>query len=301
MATTAPDHAAHIALPINSIYVGARLRVVDPATVANLQTSIKETGWFGAIIVRPLAADELGPRYDLVAGAHRLAAMKGLGRLTVPASIRVLNDDEALQVEIDENLVRRGLTPLERAEMVAARFSVWARRFPDRVVQGDGAATPKRGRPTNDAKFAQFRSGAPETMGFAAETAADVGLSTRTIKSAWATVSGLPADLRARLHGTPVAKNEGQLRQLAALGDREEQAKVAEILIGGATKSVSDARALAAGNTPSKGVQTPIDETLKAFRKVWGSASPSGRAAIMHDLAGRALPKGWNVSEAADG
>ncbi len=296
-----PDLAAIQNLPIRAILVGARLRDVDAAAVSNLQTSIQETGWFGSVLVRPLSDDELGPRYELVAGAHRYAAMKGLGRQTIPSTIRYLTDDEALQIEIDENLVRRGLTPLERSEMVAARFEVWARRFPDRVVIEDGMAKPKRGRPGNDAKFAQFRNGAPESMGFAAETAADVGLSPRTIKSAWATVSGLPVELRSRLRGTPIAKSEGLLRQLAALGDKGEQAKVAELLIAGKAKNVPEGQALAAGNQPLKAVQTPVDETVKSFRKLWGAASPSAREAILLDLAGRSLPKGWSVSEADNG
>ena len=295
-----PDHAAIRLLPLRSIQVSERLRAVDPAAVANLQTSIEETGWFGSILVRPLLDDELGPRYELVAGAHRLAAMKALGRLAIPATIRPLTDDEARQVEIDENLVRRGLTPLERAEMVALRFQVWARRFPERVTVEDGVAAPKRGRPSNDAKFAQFRSGAPESMGFAAETAADVGLSPRTIKSAWSIVSNLPADLRARLHGTPIARNEGLLRQLAAMGDKAEQAKVAALLIAGEAKSVPEGMALASGNTPVRAPQTPVDQVLKAFRSVWGNATPEARAAILRDLAGRSLPKGWAVTEVAD-
>ncbi|MFN3513423.1 MAG: ParB/RepB/Spo0J family partition protein [Phenylobacterium sp.] len=295
------EAAAVQMLPIKSIMVAPRLRPVDPAAVANLQVSIQETGWFGAVLVRPLPDDDLGPRYELVAGAHRLAAMKGLGRQTIPATIRVLSDDEALQIEIDENLIRRGLTPLERGEMIVERFAVWRRRFPERVAQADGQAMPKRGRPSNSAKFAELSGGAPQTMGFAAETAADVGLSERTVRAAFSTVSNLPADLRAQMRGTPLARNEGLLRQLAAIGDRKEQAKVAELILSGAAKNVADARAAAAGNAPSTPVQTPTDEVLKTFRKLWGSASTSARAAILNDLAGRKLPDGWSVTEADRG
>ena len=299
MAAT-PDHAAIRPLPINSIRVGVRLRAVDPAAVTNMQTSIQETGWFGSILVRPLVDDELGPQYDLVAGAHRLAAMKALGRKEIPATIRVLTDDEARQIEIDENLVRRGLTPLERAEMVAERFDVWRRRFPERVVVEGDQARRQRGRPGNDVKLTSFLAGAPATMGFAAETATEVGLSKSTIDRAWRVVTHLPADLRARLHGTPIAKNEGLLRQLASMGDKAEQAKVADLLIEGKAKSVPEGMALAAGNTPVKAAPTPVDEVLKAHRAIWGSASPEGRAAILRDLAGRSLPKGWAVSEVTD-
>ncbi|ODT57008.1 MAG: hypothetical protein ABS77_13395 [Phenylobacterium sp. SCN 69-14] len=296
-----PDHAAIRPLPLRSIQVSERLRAVDPAAVANLQTSIEETGWFGSILVRPLPDDELGPRYELIAGAHRLAAMKALGRRAVPATIRVMTDDEARQVEIDENLVRRGLTPLERAEMVALRFELWRRRFPERVATTDDGAAPKRGRPGNSVKLTEFIGGAPQAMGFSEETAAEIGISTATVERAFRIVRNLPADLRARLHGTPIARNEGLLRQLAAMGDKAEQAKVSALLIAGEAKSVPEGMALASGNTPVRASQTPVDLVLKAFRSVWGNATPEARAAILRDLAGRSLPKGWSVSEVADG
>jgi ParB family chromosome partitioning protein len=281
-----------VEIPISAIVVGPRLRDVDAAAVANLEVSITESGWFGSILVRPLNSEEGDARYRLVAGAHRLAAMKRLGRDLIAASIRPLSDDEAEQIEIDENLVRRGLTPLERAEMVAARFAVWGRRFPDRVVQEDGAAKPKRGRPRKCENFSQF----PQAMGFAAETAADVGLTKRTIEHAWVTVNGLPNELRQRLRGSWIAKNEGVLRQLAAIAHRDEQLKVADVLLAGRTKNVADARAYAAGNEPVKAAQPTAEDALKVLQGAWKKASPTVRAAFLDHLAGRPLPKGWRVS-----
>jgi ParB family chromosome partitioning protein len=289
-----------VEIPTATIHVGPRLRPVDPATVANLQVSIEESRWFGAILVRPLPGGGEGEsRYGLVAGAHRLAAMRGLGRPMIAATVRVLTDDEALQIEIDENLVRRGLTALERAEMVAARFAVWSRRFKDRLATDiGGAETPKRGRPKNSVKLTEFLSGAPETMGFAADTAAEVGLSTATVERAFRTINGLPADLRDRLRGTPVAKNDSLLRQLAGMGDKALQAKAAEFLVTGEARTVAEGMAFAAGNTPSRlRPVTPTDETLKAFQKLWKAASPMGRHAILHELAGVKLPAGFIVRE----
>lgn len=285
-------------LPVDLIVIGQRLRPVDPAAVQNMQVAIQESDFFGAILVRPLIGEEGEQRFELVAGAHRLAAMRALGRPTIPAVVRNLSDDEARQIEIDENLVRRGLTPLERAEMVAERFSVWARRFPDRVTDC-GSAKPRRGRPSNSAKFAEFQGGAPATMGFTAETAADVGLSKRTVEAAWTTVNGLAPELRAKLHGTWLAKNEGALRQLAGLADAEK-APVIDVLLQGETRSVSDALAKVSGVQPAPPAQTPVDETLKAFKALWGKATPAAREAILHELAGKPLPGNWVVERADD-
>ncbi|CAN5613009.1 hypothetical protein BH10PSE5_BH10PSE5_01580 [soil metagenome] len=288
MATSAP-----VDFPISMIVVGKRLRQISPAKVANLRVSMRENGFFGSITLRSVAGEEGASVTQLVAGAHRIAAWRAEGNAAIPSTVRILTDDEAQQIEIDENLLAPDLNPLERAEMLLARQAIWARRNPGRIVVADGEAKPKRGRPGKSDILSQF----PETMGFAVETAADLGISRRTIERAWATVNGLPPELRVQLHGTSVAKNEGVLRQLAAIGDKAEQAKVADVLIKGETKSVGDARAIAAGNAPSSPVQTPADDTVKAFRKLWGAASASGRAAILHELSGKSLPKGWTVSE----
>lgn len=286
-----------VELPVDQVVWRNRKRTVNPTKVENLRVSMRENGFFGSIVVRTVRLPSGMSETQGVMGEHRWTAWKAEGGKTIPAEIKALTDDEALQIEIDENLLAPDLTPLERAEMLLERHAVWARRNPDRVVAVDGEAKPKRGRPSNSDKMSQF----PETMGFAVETAGDLGITRRTVERAWATVNGLPADLRAKLHGTPVAKNEGVLRQLAAIGDKAEQAAVAAVLIKGETKSVGDARAIAAGNAPSSPVQTPIDETLKAFRKLWGAAGVSGREAILHELAGKSLPKGYSVTEAARG
>lgn len=281
-------------LPVSLVVMGLRLRPVDPAAVQNLQVAIEESGFFGAILVRPIAGEEGDQRFELVAGAHRLAAMRGLGRPTIPAVVRRLSDDEARQIEIDENLVRRGLTPLERAEMLEARFAVWSRRFPDRVVREGADLQRKRGRPKKEVNLTQFTGGAPQTMGFAVDTAEEVGLSESTIKRAWATVSGLPADIRARLRGTWIAKNDGVLRELAGLGDPAAQAAALEPLLSGQTKSVSAAVAIAAGKPPPT-PKAKVRDIPGEFEKLWKDATPSQRRAIMDRLAGLSLPKGWGV------
>ncbi|MBA4792307.1 MAG: ParB N-terminal domain-containing protein [Phenylobacterium sp.] len=286
--------AAPVDLPISMISVGPRLRPVDPAAVQNLQVAIQETVFFGSILVRPIAGEEGEQRYELVAGAHRLAAMRGLGRATIPATIRPLSDDEARQIEIDENLVRRGLTPLERAEMLEARFAVWSRRFPDRISVEEGTLQRKRGRPKKEVNITQFTGGAPQTMGFAVDTAGEVGLSESTVKRAWATINGLSPELRARIHGTWIAKAEGVLWGLAGLGDPALQAAALEPLLAGQTKNVSAAVAIAAGKPPPA-AKAKARDIPGEFEKLWKVATPSQRRAVLDRLAGLSLPKGWAV------
>lgn len=281
----APAQGEVVDLPIELVLVGERLRPVDHAVAQLMAVSIEESGQLTPVLVRP---SRTPGSYDLVTGGHRHAATRILERATIRAEVRQLSDAEAQLIEVDENLIRRNLTPHERALSVSARLEAWAARFPERMSQE--TARPKRGRPSNAAKFAAFR------MGFAEETAAELGLSEKTIGNALSMQRGLCRAAHARIAGSWVSKSEGVLRQLAGVADTAEQMRVLEVLLRGDTKSVSDARAIAAGRTPVRAAPTPTDETVSAFRKLWGAATPSARAAILADLQGRSLPAGWTVS-----
>lgn len=284
--------SAPVDLPTDLIIIRDRLRPIDPARVANLRVSMGENGFIGSITVRPLG--ESG-KFRLVVGAHRLTAWREQGQRIIPSQIRVLTDDEALQIEIDENLVRDDCSALERAEMMQRRFEVWARRFPDRVVATETGAAPKRGRPEKGVNMTQFLGGAPETMGFAAETAAHVGLSKETVKRAWRIVHGIPADLRRQLHGTPIARNDAILRQLAGVGDRTEQAQVAALLIEGKAKAVPEAMALATGRAPIVPEKGKTDRLADA-QALWRRMTASERRGFLDFIAPQ-LPAGWNLTE----
>ena len=288
----APRTSAPIDLPTDLIIIRDRLRPIDPNRVANLRVSMAENGFIGSITVRPLG--ESG-KFRIVVGAHRLTAWREEGQRSIPCQIRVLTDDEALQIEIDENLVRDDCSPLERAEMLSRRFEVWARRFPDRVAASGAGTAPKRGRPGNSVNMTEFTQGAPETMGFAADTAAQLGLSKTTIERAWRTVNGIPADLRRQLHGTPLARNEGLLRQLANVADKAEQAQVAELLIGGKAKAVPEAMALATGRAPIAAAKGQVDR-LAEFQALWRRMTASERKGAL-EWQRDFLPAGWSLSE----
>jgi ParB family chromosome partitioning protein len=282
------------------IWVPPGRRPIDWDHVANLAVSMDEIGQRQPIGVSALPEGHpMGASFDyrLNSGAHRNAAIAVLGWPTIDAVVEDDTDADARLAEVDENLMRRDYTALERAQALAARLEAWGAKHPDQVVVDDAGRTRgKVGRP------AKLGHGAPiSAMGFTEEAAAKAGLSVDTIKRDLAVYRGIPAGLQTRLLETPVASNPGLLRQLAALGDAEEQAAVAEVLISGKTKNLSDARAYAAGSAPSKPAQTPVDEVVTAFRKLWKGASPSARAAVLHELAGSPLPKGWSVTERADG
>jgi ParB family chromosome partitioning protein len=76
-----------------------------------LATSIKELGIIQPITVRKLDFN----KYQLVSGERRFRASKLAGLLTIPAYIRIANDQESLEMALVENIQRQDLDPIEIA------------------------------------------------------------------------------------------------------------------------------------------------------------------------------------------
>ncbi|MBI2718569.1 MAG: ParB/RepB/Spo0J family partition protein [Rhizobiales bacterium] len=76
-----------------------------------LAKSIKEKGLLQPLVVRPLPDGE----HEIVAGERRWRAAQIAGMHNVPVLIRDLNDGEALEIALIENIQRSDLNPLEEA------------------------------------------------------------------------------------------------------------------------------------------------------------------------------------------
>jgi ParB family chromosome partitioning protein len=83
----------------------------DPDKLTELAQSIRATGVVQPVIVRPLAEG----RYQLINGERRLLASKQAGKETIPAVVRVVSDEQAMEMTIVENLQRADLNPMEQA------------------------------------------------------------------------------------------------------------------------------------------------------------------------------------------
>ncbi|MCC6310794.1 MAG: ParB/RepB/Spo0J family partition protein [Trueperaceae bacterium] len=85
----------------------------DDATLSDLAESIRERGVLEPIIVR-----RVGTGYEVVAGERRARAARMAGLSEVPAVIVELDDREALEIAITENLQREDLNAVEETEAV---------------------------------------------------------------------------------------------------------------------------------------------------------------------------------------
>jgi len=87
-------------------------RIFDHKELQELANSIKEHGLIQPITLRK--SDDDG-HYEVVAGERRFRAMKMLGLSTIPSIVRKINNHQALEMAIIENVQRSDLSLIEEA------------------------------------------------------------------------------------------------------------------------------------------------------------------------------------------
>ena len=85
---------------------------IDEQQLKELSRSIEVNGVIQPIIVRPMKA---AGRYQLIAGERRWRAAEMAGNTVIPAIIREVSDEQAMEMTIVENLQRADLNPMEQA------------------------------------------------------------------------------------------------------------------------------------------------------------------------------------------
>ncbi|NNE22510.1 MAG: ParB/RepB/Spo0J family partition protein [Rhizobiales bacterium] len=101
--------------------------------LGDLARSIADKGLLQPIVVRPRAD---GATYEIVAGERRWRAAQRAGIHDVPVLIRELDDGEALEVALIENIQRSDLNPLEESGAYAQlieQFSYTQQQLADAI------------------------------------------------------------------------------------------------------------------------------------------------------------------------
>ena len=88
-------------------------RLFDKNSINELAESIKSKGLVQPILVRPSKTDENS--YEIIAGERRWRAAQIAQLHEIPAVIKSLDDVEALEIAIIENIQRSDLSPIEEA------------------------------------------------------------------------------------------------------------------------------------------------------------------------------------------
>jgi ParB family chromosome partitioning protein len=109
-----------------------RTSSLDPVALNELAASIKAVGVVQPIVVRPMA----GGRYQVIAGERRWEATRTIGMPTIPAIVRQVSNEQAMEMTIIENLQREDLNPMEQArayERLAREFGLTQEQMAQRT------------------------------------------------------------------------------------------------------------------------------------------------------------------------
>ena len=248
-------------LPIDvaAIRSPRRLRGVDAAAVASLAESISTIGLQSPIVVKK-HPDDPGLLL-LVAGAHRLEAVRSLGWQQIEALVVEGSDNEMRLIEVAENLIRKDLTALDRARFLSEHKRLCARL---------GQITP-RGGDRKSADYSRQRASRPDpTPSWVDETAQQVGLSPQSIHRAIRIADGIPDDLASALAETPIAHRESDLFRLAQMPAAAKKRALRQLL----KPDVPNTTLAALMGKPNRVAPPP---NLARLKKMLSDAAPETR------------------------
>ena len=264
-------------IPVDNIDQGDRLRSVDQSIAGDFAEQFTAHGQKTPIEV---IAEPRG-RYRLLAGAHRLRAAEINGWQTIRAGIfeltgktKVERDIEIQLAEIDENLQRQELSPLDRANCLGRRQELYEARYPE---TRNGAQGGRGGHRKENENFS-----------FSKSTSQAIGMTDRTIQRATRIYKRLPADLRKRLQGTHLARCEGDLYALTQHGE-DQQIEIVDACLqaahenkpGGERRVVFHAARLG-GRDPNR--QSSEDARAAKLYEAWVRASKKSRIKLLENL-----------------
>lgn len=220
--------------------------------VDKLAASIKEVGLIQPITVRPATVMDGGlaaKGYQIIAGHHRVAAVRALGWTEVDAI--VVDAAEHLQaelIEIDENLCRSELSPAQRTAAIKRRKEIWEALHPAERVSAQLEPKPMGGRPTE----------------FASETAKVTGEAKSSINRHLARAEALGDDLP-RVAGTSLDKGV-ELDALKSLPESERKDLIDRAVAGEQVSARKAAPQAVTSENPAIAFSKMLHAALDAFR-----------------------------------
>jgi ParB family chromosome partitioning protein len=103
----------------------------DETALNELAESIKVSG-----VVQPITVRQQAGRFQLITGERRWLASQRAGKATVPAIVRQVSNEQAMEITIIENLQREDLNPVEQArayERLSREFSLTQEQMAQRT------------------------------------------------------------------------------------------------------------------------------------------------------------------------
>lgn len=197
-------------LSIKEIQVKEGRRSLDTCHVGELADSIREIG-----LLNPLTIDRDN---FLIAGLHRLEAVKMLGWTKVDCTVSSLEGLAAELAEIDENIVRSDMSTLEYGEILLRRKEIYETLHPE----------TKRGM-RNGQTSKSDKMSFLETKSFAQDTAEKLGVVPRTVERQIQTAKNLTQEAKEIIKNADKKISKKEALKLSRL-EPEDQKEAARLL-----------------------------------------------------------------------
>ena len=149
-------------IKIEQIIVKPGRREIDEKHVEELAKSIRSLS-----LLNPITVDQ---EYTLIAGLHRLEAMKLLGYSEIECNVTSLDGLRADLAELDENLIRKGLSTLDFDELMQRRKEIYEALNPTTRWGGDHCSEKSKMSKCNLALPKSFIDDTADTTGLSKST-----------------------------------------------------------------------------------------------------------------------------------
>ena len=248
---------------VSEITVSSRLRSAGDDQVAALASSMDQ---LGLQIPIDVYCNECG-NLALVAGLHRLLAARKLGWDQIRARVLQLDDVNRQLWEIDENLMRAELSPLERADHHAKR---------KRLLEARGEVQTHGGDRRSSDQVAHLES-------YADEAAKKTGASPATIRRDVRRSEGIAEDVKPALAHLSKEATGADLDALASATPERQREAVAAVDDGHAQSIRAALNGEIVGSKRRTGEKT-IDQHFRALKDAWAAAPNEARDIFIQHL-----------------
>ncbi len=214
-------------VPIGKIQIKEGRRSLDAGHVKELADSIRELG-----LLNPLTT--IDRDYVLIAGLHRLEAVKALGWEDVECTVSSLEGLAAELAEIDENIVRSDISTLEYGEILLRRKEIYETLHPETKEGIAQAISMNRtlGNNVSDKMSVTSKS-------FVQDTAEKLGVVPRTIERQIQTAKNLTPETKEIIKKSDQKISKEAALKLSRLGP-EQQKEAAALLAAKEIRTVDE-------------------------------------------------------------
>ena len=202
-------------MSIDRIKVQDRIRDLHDLDI--LKKSIQDVGLLQPIVI--------SKENVLIAGNHRLQAFKELGYDKIPVVIKDVDQMKAEMMEIDENLIRYQLSPLEVSKQLKQRKEIYEILHPNSTLE---VITMENLSKRNN--FAPKENIISSEKSFTQDVAEKTGQSQRSVQQSLQIANNLTDEAVDRIKGTKLENNKTALLEIARIAPEEQVAKVEEFL-----------------------------------------------------------------------